>query len=101
MKRERDCDNCCGKSVRYREKPMGKTNLGLDRRKHYACIRLLRKKRCLFVCRYSLYSVVNHRGTADSGHYTCFIRQHKDHWFRCEDNLITKASIQDVLRSEG
>lgn len=51
--------------------------------------------------KYSLYSVVNHRGTADSGHYTCFIRQHKDHWFRCEDNLITKASIQDVLRSEG
>lgn len=51
--------------------------------------------------RYSLYSVVNHRGTADSGHYTCFIRQHKDHWFRCEDNLITKATLDDVLNSEG
>ncbi|ESN98084.1 hypothetical protein HELRODRAFT_113992 [Helobdella robusta] len=51
--------------------------------------------------KYSLYSVVNHRGTADSGHYTCFIRQHKDHWFRCEDNLITKASVDDVLNSEG
>lgn len=51
--------------------------------------------------KYSLYSVVNHRGTADSGHYTCFIRQHKDHWFRCEDNLITKATLDDVLNSEG
>lgn len=51
--------------------------------------------------KYSLYSVVNHRGTADTGHYTCFIRQHKDHWFRCEDNVITKAAMDDVLKSEG
>lgn len=51
--------------------------------------------------KYSLYSVVNHRGTADSGHYTCFIRQHKNHWFRCEDNIITKANMDDVLQSEG
>ena len=55
----------------------------------------------LLVRRYSLYSVVNHRGTADSGHYTCFIRQHKEHWYRCEDHLITKANITDVLHSEG
>ena len=51
--------------------------------------------------KYSLYSVVNHRGTADSGHYTCFIRQHKNQWFRCEDHLISKASLKDVLKSEG
>ncbi|KAK2149381.1 hypothetical protein LSH36_454g00029 [Paralvinella palmiformis] len=51
--------------------------------------------------KYSLYAVVNHRGTADSGHYTCFIRQHKDAWFRCEDHLINKATIEDVLRSDG
>jgi len=56
---------------------------------------------CRVHVRYSLYSVVNHRGTADSGHYTCFIRQHKDHWYRCEDHLITKANISDVLHSEG
>ena len=53
------------------------------------------------VVRYSLYAVVNHRGTADSGHYTCFIRQHKDHWFRCEDHLLTRASLREVLLSEG
>src|SRR6218665_1324167 len=33
MKRERDRDNCCERRVRYREKPMGKTSLRLDRRK--------------------------------------------------------------------
>ena len=51
--------------------------------------------------RYSLYAVVNHSGTADAGHYTCYIRQHKHQWFRCEDHLITKASLETVLNSEG
>ncbi|KAG7256232.1 hypothetical protein CRUP_032373, partial [Coryphaenoides rupestris] len=30
-----------------------------------------------------------------------FIRQHKDQWFKCDDAIITKASIKDVLDSEG
>jgi len=51
--------------------------------------------------RYSLYAVVNHLGTLDSGHYTCFIRQHKDQWFKCDDHLITKATSSTVLQSEG
>lgn len=51
--------------------------------------------------RYSLFAVVNHQGTLESGHYTTFIRQHKDQWFKCDDAIITKASIKDVLDSEG
>lgn len=51
--------------------------------------------------RYSLFAVVNHQGTLESGHYTSFIRQHKDQWFKCDDAIITKASIKDVLDSEG
>lgn len=54
-----------------------------------------------FVCRYSLFAVVNHQGTLESGHYTSFIRQHKDQWFKCDDAVITKASMKDVLDSEG
>ncbi|RXM27963.1 Ubiquitin carboxyl-terminal hydrolase 22 [Acipenser ruthenus] len=46
-------------------------------------------------------TVVNHQGTLESGHYTSFIRQHKDQWFKCDDAIITKASIKDVLDSEG
>lgn len=45
--------------------------------------------------------MVNHQGTLESGHYTSFIRQHKDQWFKCDDAIITKASIKDVLDSEG
>lgn len=52
-------------------------------------------------CRYALFAVVNHQGTLESGHYTTFIRQHKDQWFKCDDAIITKASIKDVLDSEG
>lgn len=55
---------------------------------------------CL-ISRYSLFAVVNHQGTLESGHYTSFIRQHKDQWFKCDDAIITKASIKDVLDSEG
>lgn len=55
----------------------------------------------LLLCRYSLFAVVNHQGTLESGHYTSFIRQHKDQWFKCDDAIITKASIKDVLDSEG
>lgn len=59
---------------------------------------------CPLTCshaRYSLFAVVNHQGTLESGHYTSFIRQHKDQWFKCDDAIITKASIEDVLDSEG
>ena len=44
-----------------------------------------------------MFAVVNHQGTLESGHYTSFIRQHKDQWFKCDDAIITKASIADVL----
>lgn len=56
---------------------------------------------CRVFIRYSLFAVVNHQGTLESGHYTTFIRQHKDQWFKCDDAIITKASIKDVLDSEG
>ncbi|RVE55648.1 hypothetical protein OJAV_G00234070 [Oryzias javanicus] len=51
--------------------------------------------------RYSLFAVVNHQGTLESGHYTTFIRQHKDQWFKCDDAVITKAGLKEVLDSEG
>ncbi|XP_055984589.1 ubiquitin carboxyl-terminal hydrolase 27 [Sorex fumeus] len=51
--------------------------------------------------KYSLFAVVNHQGTLESGHYTSFIRHHKDQWFKCDDAVITKANIKDVMDSEG
>ncbi|KAF4517421.1 hypothetical protein B566_EDAN005030 [Ephemera danica] len=51
--------------------------------------------------RYSLFAVINHLGSLEAGHYTAYIRQYRDHWFKCDDHLITKANIRDVLDSEG
>ena len=51
--------------------------------------------------RYSLYAVVNHIGTLEAGHYIVYIRQHRDNWFKCDDHLITRATLRDVLSSEG
>ncbi|KAM8895663.1 LOW QUALITY PROTEIN: ubiquitin carboxyl-terminal hydrolase 51 [Lycaon pictus] len=51
--------------------------------------------------KYSLFAVINHHGTLESGHYTSFIRQQKDQWFSCDDAIITKATIEDFLYSEG
>lgn len=50
--------------------------------------------------KYELFAVVNHMGNLQSGHYTSFIRQ-TGSWFRCDDSLITKASIDQVLSSEA
>ena len=49
---------------------------------------------------FQLFAVVNHLGTLQSGHYTCYIRQNV-HWFRCDDALITPASEAHVLNSEA
>jgi ubiquitin carboxyl-terminal hydrolase 22/27/51 len=52
---------------------------------------------------YTLFSVVNHYGTLQNGHYTNFVRSADDdgQWFLCNDETITMASIRDVLASEG
>ncbi|XP_063240683.1 ubiquitin carboxyl-terminal hydrolase 22 isoform X2 [Bacillus rossius redtenbacheri] len=51
--------------------------------------------------RYSLFAVVNHSGSLDAGHYTAFVRQQPDHWFKCDDHVITRANLREVLDSEG
>eukprot|EP00794_Sanderia_malayensis_P000142 gene142-754_t len=51
--------------------------------------------------KYSLFAVVIHTGTLEVGHYMCYIRQQKNEWFKCDDAWLTKASINEVLNSEG
>lgn len=51
--------------------------------------------------KFVLFAVINHIGTLDAGHYTSFVRQHRDLWFHCNDHQILPASIQQVLDSEG
>ena len=50
--------------------------------------------------RYMLYAVVNHHGKMDAGHYTAFVMRHNQ-WFDFDDDLVTKTTISDVLKSQG
>eukprot|EP00039_Didymoeca_costata_P008056 m.107431 g.107431 ORF g.107431 m.107431 type:complete len:349 (-) comp13927_c0_seq4:264-1310(-) len=53
-------------------------------------------------CIYSLFSVVNHHGTLQHGHYTNYVRVPGDtEWFLCEDDNVSMAKLSDVLSSEG
>lgn len=51
--------------------------------------------------RYSLYAVINHIGSLDAGHYTAYVRHQKDMWVKCDDHIITTATLKQVLDSEG
>uniref|UniRef100_A0A914DHB0 Ubiquitin carboxyl-terminal hydrolase n=2 Tax=Acrobeloides nanus TaxID=290746 RepID=A0A914DHB0_9BILA len=51
--------------------------------------------------RYTLIAVVNHNGTMESGHYTCHVRHQRDRWYKCDDGIITREKIDNVLASEG
>ncbi|XP_050997297.1 ubiquitin carboxyl-terminal hydrolase 51 [Acomys russatus] len=51
--------------------------------------------------KYSLFAVINHHGTLESGHYTSFVRQEKDQWYNCDDARVTKATMEELLYSEG
>ncbi|XP_040563264.1 ubiquitin carboxyl-terminal hydrolase 22 [Lepeophtheirus salmonis] len=50
---------------------------------------------------YTLFAVINHTGNIEAGHYTSFVRQHRDRWYRCNDHQIVPADLSDVLGSEG
>lgn len=51
--------------------------------------------------KYTLIAVVNHNGTTESGHYSCYIRHHREHWYKCNDHIISRERVDQVLESEG
>ncbi|KAJ8912191.1 hypothetical protein NQ315_003795 [Exocentrus adspersus] len=52
--------------------------------------------------RYSLFAVINHIGNSMSaGHYIAFVRQQHNSWYKCDDHVITRANLKEVLDSEG
>ncbi|XP_018495456.1 ubiquitin carboxyl-terminal hydrolase 22 [Galendromus occidentalis] len=50
---------------------------------------------------YSLFGVVIHQGTLQTGHYTAYIRQSPNGWFKCDDCEIKTATIEEVLNCEA
>lgn len=50
---------------------------------------------------YSLFAVVNHIGTSDSGHYICYVLHAGEQWFKCDDTYLTKVTKENVANSEA
>ena len=52
---------------------------------------------------YTLYSVINHNGSLNDGHYTTYSRDisvDKEQWFECDDEII-KSQNSDQLYSNS
>ncbi|KAH0790926.1 Clan CA, family C19, ubiquitin hydrolase-like cysteine peptidase [Histomonas meleagridis] len=47
---------------------------------------------------YSIYSIVQHIGRSNSGHYISFIHD-SDGWLKCNDSRVTSISASDVFTS--
>jgi len=51
---------------------------------------------------YKLFAVVNHIGSIDTGHYTCYIAHPPSSlWYLCDDTTISKVSLSKVLNSHA
>ncbi|KAK9497270.1 hypothetical protein O3M35_004621 [Rhynocoris fuscipes] len=51
---------------------------------------------------YSLQAVLTHRGrSSSSGHYVAWIRQTKDCWIKCDDDMVTPVASEDILKLCG
>jgi ubiquitin carboxyl-terminal hydrolase 22/27/51 len=49
---------------------------------------------------YSLYAVIEHRGSLESGHYVSYVK-HNHKWFLCDDEYIYQTSLEDVLQCQA
>lgn len=53
-------------------------------------------------CKYTLYAVVVHSGTAMFGHYTAYVRDRREqYWYSADDSHVEKASWEEVQSTYG
>lgn len=51
---------------------------------------------------YKLQAVLTHRGrSSSSGHYVAWIRQKGDTWMKCDDDVVTPVTSDEVLKLSG
>lgn len=49
--------------------------------------------------KYEIFSIIIHAGTADSGHFYCYIRNHNNKWFKFNDFHVREAEEKEVLET--
>lgn len=51
---------------------------------------------------YTLQAVLTHRGrSSSSGHYVAWVRQKGDVWLKCDDDVVSPVTSEDVLKLSG
>jgi ubiquitin carboxyl-terminal hydrolase 22/27/51 len=54
---------------------------------------------------YDLFSVVNHQGSLDNGHYTSYVLQQlsqgQTEWIKCDDATLTRVPASEVFSSQA
>ncbi|XP_053972234.1 ubiquitin carboxyl-terminal hydrolase 14 [Hylaeus anthracinus] len=51
---------------------------------------------------YTLQAVLTHRGrSSSSGHYVAWVRQKNDIWLKCDDEIVSSVTSEEVLRLSG
>jgi len=51
---------------------------------------------------YKLQAVLTHRGrSSSSGHYVAWICQKGDTWMKCDDDVVTAVTTEEVLKLSG
>lgn len=51
---------------------------------------------------YTLQAVLTHRGrSSSSGHYVGWVRQSGDTWIKCDDDVISPVTTEEILKLSG
>lgn len=51
---------------------------------------------------YTLQAVLTHRGrSSSSGHYVGWVRQSNDKWIKCDDDVVSPVTPDDILKLSG
>ena len=51
---------------------------------------------------YTLQAVLTHRGrSSSSGHYVAWVRQKGEVWLKCDDDVVSPVTSEDVLKLSG
>ena len=57
--------------------------------------------RSLSNCRYELFAVLIHSGSAIGGHYYCYCKDGEGSWYEFNDSTISSIAEEDVAKSYG
>lgn len=53
-------------------------------------------------CTYDLYSVINHSGTLNRGHYTSICKNKDDHnWYCYNDSTVNQINTNQIITNEA